>query len=82
MIPMVRTLTQSDKAILAIVLLDAGVKARIRKIRIGFRVCFEGEQTAVLVALNNNGFRDGCGSHFSHLSFNQPHEIFVRYRRP
>ncbi len=75
----VRALNNSDKVLIAAALLNAGVKARIKKLNIGYRVCFVGDQSAVIEALNNYGFLNAVGGQFDMHSFNQPHELFVRY---
>ena len=80
----VRTITKEDKALAALVLLNAGIKARIKMLNHGFRIVFVGEwQTAALV-LTENGFRFANGLGFtSSAQFHDidPNhgEVFVRY---
>lgn len=75
----VRTLETADKALLAVELLNAGVKARIAKQRIGYRVCFTGPMADVREVLNANGFLTASGDAFTDHSFNGSAEVFVRY---
>ncbi|WP_448043757.1 hypothetical protein [Bradyrhizobium liaoningense] len=77
----VRTLNDTDKALLVVALLNSGIKARIRKLRIGFRVVFEGSTDAVATVLNNEGFLTASGEQFGRFSFNGANEVFVRYAR-
>jgi hypothetical protein len=72
-----RRLNDADKAFLAQAFSNANVKARIRKFDHSFRICFDGEQSAVLDVLNSNGYRNACGAEFCKHSFNQAHEIFI-----
>lgn len=76
----VRTLINEDKILITAALLNVGAtKVRVRKFANSFRVCIDSafDRTDVIEALNNEGFRDVCGSPFTKFSFNQPHEIFV-----
>jgi hypothetical protein len=82
MFKQVRTFTDSDKALLAVALLNSGIKARIRKLRIGVRVVFDGSREAVAEVLNSEGFLTAAGEAFGPHSFNGPSEVFVRYVRP
>jgi hypothetical protein len=75
----VRTLNDADKALLALALLNADVKARIRKFPTSLRVVFEGPFEPVQAVLNENGFRFADGGLFTRFSFNQPNEVFVRF---
>ncbi len=74
----VRTITADDKALLAIALLNAGVKARIRKLNLGLRVVFNGSWESVAAVLNSEGFRFADGREFSRFSFDG-NQAFVRY---
>jgi hypothetical protein len=78
MTKLVRTLTATDKAYLALVLSNAGVKARIRKIHNGLRVVFEGSYEAIAPILNSEGFRHANGGQFSRFSFDGQ-QAFIRY---
>lgn len=76
----VRTLNTTDKALVAVKLLNAGVKARIKMLRIGFRVCFVGSWETVAGVLNANGYLTASGSTFDAHAFNDINgEVFVRY---
>lgn len=75
---MVRTLTNDDKILLAAALLNAGVKARIRKLHIGYRVVFDGSYDVVASALNGEGFLAAGGEPFGKFSA-QGNQVFVRY---
>lgn len=79
--PMVRHLNEVDKVLILAALSNAGVKARARKLRIGYRICFEGLHTAVVDVLNNEGFLSAAGAPFTGFSFNRSGEVFVRYAR-
>ena len=74
----VRAFTQEDKLLLAVALLNAGIKARIRKLNIGVRVVFDGSQEAVAAVLNSEGFLHANGGSFDRYSF-QGNQAFVRY---
>lgn len=69
--------TKDHKLLIAMALLNAGVKARLRVFPTSIRVCFDGSQEAVLDTLNGLGFRNAAGGEFSRFSFNGPGEIFV-----
>jgi hypothetical protein len=73
-------LTAADKPALVAALAASGVKARIKVLRFGLRVCFDGAQAAVLSTINGLGFVNAAGVSFTAHSFNQPHEIFVHCR--
>lgn len=73
-----RTLTNSDKALLALSLANAGIKARIRKLPAGLRVVFEGSSQAVADVLNAEGFRHASGESFDRFKFDG-NQAFVRY---
>lgn len=76
----VRTLIDTDKILITAALFNAGAtKVRVRKFANSFRVCIDSsfDRETIIEALNNEGFRDACGSLFTKFSFNQPHEIFV-----
>lgn len=75
----VRTLNQTDKTLIAVALLNAGVKARIRKLHIGYRVVFDGSKDVVATVLNNEGYLTAAGDAFGPYSFNGSNEVFVRY---
>lgn len=74
----VRPLTAADRALLALALENAGIKARIRKLRLGVRVVFKGPWQAVAEAINPEGFRHASGHPFEQTSF-QGDQAFVRY---
>lgn len=74
----VRAFTKEDKILLAVALLNAGIKARIRKLHIGVRVVFEGSQDEVAAVLNSEGFLHANGGPFTQFSF-QGNQAFVRY---
>lgn len=75
----VRYITKADKPLLAIVLLNAGVKARLAVQRSCIRAVISGDfdHSAVVSALNEYGFRDASGQAFSRISF-QGDQLFVR----
>jgi len=75
----VRYITKADKPLLAIVLLNAGVKARLAVQRNCIRAVISGEfdRTGVVNALNEYGFRDAAGQAFTRISF-QGEQLFVR----
>lgn len=75
---MVRRLNDADRALLGVVLLNAGVKARIRKLRLGYRVVFQGAWEPVAEAINPEGFRTAGSERFGRFSF-QGQQAFVRY---
>ena len=79
----VRTLTKEDQALAAVVLLNAGVKARIRSVRAGFRVVFVGSWQTVATALNEYGFKSAAMASFDRFAFNDTDpshgEVFVRF---
>ncbi len=75
---MVRTLNETDKALLAAVLMNAGVKARIRKFPGCYRVVFDGARETVADALNGEGFLAAGGQPFGRFSFDG-NQAFVRY---
>lgn len=77
---MARTLTQTDQVLLAAALLNAGIKARIRKIRNGLRVVFDGPSAPVADLLNDEGFLHANGCPFDRFSFDG-NQAFVRYVR-
>jgi G:T-mismatch repair DNA endonuclease (very short patch repair protein) len=56
MTKMVRKFTKEDKLLLAVALLNAGIKARIKMLNLGARVVFDGSQEAVAEVLNSEGF--------------------------
>jgi len=73
----IQFLTAADKPAVTAALAAAGVKARVKVLRQGLRICFVGSQEAVLTAINGLGFVNLAGKAFDAHSFNQPHEIFV-----
>jgi hypothetical protein len=75
---MVRKFTKEDKLLLAVALLNAGIKARIRKLHLGARVVFDGSQDAVAEVLNSEGFLHANGGSFGANSFHG-NQAFVRY---
>lgn len=74
----VRKFNTEDKMLLAVALLNAGIKARIRKLHLGVRVVFDGSQDAVAEVLNSEGFLHANGGPFGPTSF-QGNQAFVRY---
>lgn len=74
----VRTLTATDKALLALALRNAGIKARIRKFPTSIRVVFEGSWEAVRSVLNAEGFRFADGNEFGRFS-NNGNEAHIRF---
>ncbi len=74
----VRAFTKEDQLLLAVALLNAGIKARIRKLAIGVRVVFDGAQDEVAAVLNSEGFLHANGGPFTQFSF-QGNQAFVRY---
>lgn len=74
----VRTLTATDKALLALALRNAGIKARVRKISNGLRVVFDGSWEGIAAVLNAEGFRHATGGEFSRFSFDG-NQAFIRY---
>lgn len=78
MTKMVRKFNNEDKILLAVALLNAGIKARIRKLHLGVRVVFDGSQEAVAEVLNSEGFLTAAGDKFGQFSF-QGNQAFVRY---
>lgn len=75
---MVRTLAPTDRALLKLALQNAGIKARIRKLRLGVRVVFVGGWEPVAEVLNSEGFRAAGGAQFARFTF-QGQQAFVRY---
>lgn len=75
----VRYITAADKPLLAIVLLNAGVKARLAVQRSCIRAVIAGDfdRDAVVAALNEYGFRDAGAQPFARISF-QGEQLFVR----
>ncbi len=75
----VRYTNTNDKLLLAIVLLNAGIKARMRVIRDGIRVVFLStiDREAVAALLNAEGFRFAAGTEFTRFSFDGD-QLFVR----
>lgn len=75
----VRQITAADKPNLAIVLLNAGVKARLAVKRGCIRAVIDGEfdRASVAAALNENGFRFAAGREFGRFSFDGQ-QVFVR----
>jgi len=72
--------TKEDKALVALALLNEGVKARTKMLNRGFRVCFTGSWETVARVLNENGFRT-AGGEFTRFSFNDINgEVFVTYK--
>ena len=74
----VRVFAKEDQILLAAALLNAGVKARIRKLHLGVRVVFTGSQDDVAEVLNSEGFLHANGGPFTQFSF-QGNQAFVRY---
>lgn len=74
----VRAFNKEDKMLLAVALLNAGIKGRIRMLRLGARLVFEGSQDAVAEVLNSEGFLHASGDAFGQFSF-QGKQAFVRY---
>ncbi len=74
----VRAFTKEDKLLLAVALLNAGIKARIKMLNLGARVVFDASQDAVAEALNSEGFLHADGGAFDKFSF-QGNQAFVRY---
>lgn len=78
MTKMVRKFNREDQMLLAVALLNAGIKARIRKLNLGVRVVFDGSQESVAEVLNSEGFLHANGGAFGPTSF-QGNQAFVRY---
>jgi hypothetical protein len=74
----VRTFGSDDKLLLAVAMLNAGIKVRIRKLRIGIRVVFDGPSENVAAVLNSEGFLNASGCEFGVHSFDG-NQAFVRY---
>jgi len=70
--------TKEDKALVALVLLNEGVKARTKMLNNGFRVVFDGSWEVVARVLNENGFRTTSGD-FG-LASCESGEVFVTYK--
>jgi hypothetical protein len=79
MTKMVRTLNKTDAILIRVVLLNAGVKARVRVFPTSIRVVFDGAKEVVAEALNNEGYLHASAQPFGQFSFNGPNEVFVRY---
>lgn len=77
----VRTLTETDRQLLATSLRAAGIKARIRKLHLGVRVVFEGSMDRVIETINAGGFLYASGKPFDRNSI-QGNQAFIRYVRP
>ena len=75
-----RTLTKADKALVALAFANAGIKARIRMLRLGFRVVFEGGWEPAAAVLNSEGYLTAGGEAFGRFSF-QGQQAFVRYAK-
>lgn len=78
MTQMARKFNKEDQMLLAVALLNAGIKARIRKLNIGVRVVFDGSQEAIAAVLNSEGFLHANGGPFGLHSF-QGNQAFIRY---
>lgn len=78
MFKQIRILNDADKALLAVAFLNADVKVRIRKLRIGYRVVFDGARETVAEVLNSEGFLNAAGNAFGPHSFDG-NQAFVRY---
>jgi len=76
-ITLARTVTKDDKILIAAALLNAGVKARLKVIRNGVRVVFQGEWQPVAAVLNNEGYSPAGGGRFGQFNFSQG-QVFVR----
>lgn len=74
----VRKFNKTDKMLLAVALLNAGIKGRIKMLNLGCRVVFEGSSDAVAAVLNSEGFLHASGDAFGPFSF-QGNQAFVRY---
>lgn len=70
--------TKEDKALIALALLNEGVKARTKMLPRGFRVVFDGAWEAVARVLNENGFRTTSGE-FGRASC-ESGEVFVTFK--
>lgn len=70
--------TKEDKALVALMLLNEGVKARTKMLPRGFRVVFDGSWETVARVLNENGFRTTSGD-FGRASC-ESGEVFVTWK--
>lgn len=72
-----RTLTNDDKLLLRVALINAGIKGRVASIRNGLRIVFQGDWQPVADVLNNECFSPAGGGRFGQHNFSGG-QAFVR----
>ena len=79
----VRTVDNTDKTIISILLKNTNIKNQIKMINNGLRVVFEGDWNLVAIALNENGYLHAGHCKFTKSCFNDTDpkhgEVFVRF---